>query len=67
MMRAVVHEIKTFAGYGYWVCDGADPEDNRLQLKKKYMKCTKLAPNIFFRYPERASAFCGLPAVRDRL
>jgi catechol-2,3-dioxygenase len=28
-------EIKTFHNYGYWLCDGEDPEGNVFQLKQK--------------------------------
>jgi len=34
-LGTVVHGIKTFAGRGYWLCDGEDPEGNRFQLKQK--------------------------------
>jgi catechol-2,3-dioxygenase len=27
--------IKTFDNYGYWLCDGEDPEGNIFQLKQK--------------------------------
>ncbi|MBB6272503.1 putative enzyme related to lactoylglutathione lyase [Pedobacter cryoconitis] len=28
-------QIKTFDNYGYWFCDGEDPEGNVFQLKQK--------------------------------
>jgi len=30
-----MREIKTFDNYGYWLCDGEDPEGNVFQLKQK--------------------------------
>lgn len=33
--KVLVNEIKTFPGYGYWLCDGEDPEGNVFQLKQK--------------------------------
>ena len=30
-----MREIKTFEHYDYWLCDGADPEGNIFQLKKR--------------------------------
>lgn len=30
-----IREIKTFENYGFWVCDGEDPEGNVFQLKQK--------------------------------
>lgn len=30
-----LEEIKTFDNYGYWLCDGEDPEGNVFQLKQK--------------------------------
>jgi catechol-2,3-dioxygenase len=30
-----MQEVKTFDNYGYWLCDGEDPEGNVFQLKQK--------------------------------
>lgn len=30
-----MRQIKTFDNYGYWLCDGEDPEGNVFQLKQK--------------------------------
>lgn len=30
-----MREVKTFDNYGYWLCDGEDPEGNVFQLKQK--------------------------------
>lgn len=30
-----IGEIKTFENFGYWVCDGKDPEGNVFQLSQK--------------------------------
>ncbi|MBK1898031.1 VOC family protein [Chryseobacterium paridis] len=30
-----MREIKTFANYDFWLCDGTDPEGNVFQLKSK--------------------------------
>ncbi|MEI7585337.1 VOC family protein [Runella sp.] len=30
-----IREIKTFENYGFWVCDGEDPEGNVFQLKQR--------------------------------
>ena len=30
-----MREIKTFDNYGFWLCDGEDPEGNVFQLKQK--------------------------------
>jgi hypothetical protein len=32
--QVVLRDIKTFEGYGYWLCDGQDPEGNVFQLKQ---------------------------------
>jgi len=34
LKKVEVGEIKTFENYGYWVCDGKDPEGNIFQLKQ---------------------------------
>ena len=34
LKKVEVGEIKTFENYGYWVCDGKDPEGNVFQLKQ---------------------------------
>jgi predicted enzyme related to lactoylglutathione lyase len=31
----VMREVKTFENYGYWLCDGEDPEGNVFQLKQR--------------------------------
>ncbi|WP_430612575.1 hypothetical protein [Flavobacterium sp. JP2137] len=28
-----IRDIKTFENYGFWLCDGVDPEGNVFQLK----------------------------------
>lgn len=33
--KVLIHEIKTFPDYGYWLCDGEDPEGNVFQLKQR--------------------------------
>ena len=33
--NVLLKEIKTFDNYGYWLCDGEDPEGNIFQLKQK--------------------------------
>lgn len=33
--KVVMREIKLFEDYGYFVCDGVDPEGNVFQLKQK--------------------------------
>jgi predicted enzyme related to lactoylglutathione lyase len=33
--QVVLRDIKTFEGYGYWLCDGQDPEGNVFQLKQQ--------------------------------
>jgi catechol-2,3-dioxygenase len=30
-----VREVKTWDGYGFWLCDGEDPEGNIFQIKQK--------------------------------
>ena len=30
-----MREVKTFENYGFWLCDGTDPEGNVFQLKTK--------------------------------
>ena len=30
----LMREIKTFPNYGYWICDGEDPEGNVFQLRQ---------------------------------
>lgn len=30
-----MREVKTFDNYGYWLCDGEDPEGNVFQLKQQ--------------------------------
>ena len=33
--NVLLKEIKTFDNYGYWLCDGEDPEGNVFQLKQR--------------------------------
>lgn len=33
--HVAMREVKTFEGYGYWLCDGEDPEGNVFQLKQQ--------------------------------
>ena len=33
--NVLMREIKTFNDYGYWLCDGEDPEGNIFQLKQR--------------------------------
>jgi predicted enzyme related to lactoylglutathione lyase len=33
--NVLLKEVKTFDGYGYWLCDGEDPEGNVFQLRQR--------------------------------